>query len=98
MGESDPLPYFCILRCNCTPLDKNQPEIFQMRVVGSDPFNSETTAIISDFVSVKGIDNFDPLKISLVIGHNKTAIRLSNRRQDHIQGTSWAARRLPMCH
>jgi hypothetical protein len=48
------------------------------------PSRAITLAIISDCACAEGIDNFDPLKISLIIGHNNAAVGLSDGSHDHV--------------
>ncbi len=45
-----------------------------------------------------GIDNVDPLKISLIVGDNDAAVGLRNGSYDRAQGTPTAAGRLSVCH
>jgi len=49
-------------------------------------------------VQIARLDNFDPLKLSLVVGDNVTSVGLSDGGHDGIHGTSRGAGCLSLCH
>lgn len=91
------------LRATTNPRTLNQSTIqlaimSDWQVGGSNPFKSiKMLAVLYSGVPER-IDNFDPVKISLIVGHYNTAIGLGNGRDNRVQSTSWAARRFPLCH
>lgn len=68
------------------------------RVAFSIVIKSLTLATDSDSACTEGVDDLNPLEISLIVGDNNAVIRLSDGSHDRVQRTTRAARCPSFCH